>query len=495
MKRTLRNVVAIAGVIGLMAAAFMAGQLRSFDDPAVATTASLAGTDATTQGAGSSQAMPLRADGSSLLADLAERVSPGVVFIQTTRTANNSRQRSFDFFRDMLPDRGQEQQRGRRMPGGGSGFIIDDEGRILTNHHVIRDADDVTVVVNTPSGEKEFDAEVVGEDPRTDIAIIQINAPRRDLTVVQMGDSDAMRVGDYVMAIGTPFGQLRGSVTAGIVSAKGRTDLQIASSEAVFQNYIQTDASINFGNSGGPLLNMNGEAIGINTAINPSGQGIGFAIPINMAKAIMGQLIADGRVRYGFIGISLQELDADLAAGMGLDVKRGILVREVMKGFPAEKAGIEARDVIVEYNGQDVREDGDFRLKVGSTPIGERVPLVVLRDGKRKKLTIEIGERPDEGEIAQGAPGGGSQDAWLGLVVDDAGDDDGVVVTEVEVGSPADEAGIREGDVIVEVFAKSVAGLSDYGRIADDLKDRKAPIAFLVKRGRTTIYIPVIPED
>jgi serine protease Do len=275
--------------------------------------------------------------------------------------------------------------------------------------------------------------------------------------------------------------------------------------EATFQNYIQTDASINFGNSGGPLVNMKGEAIGINTAINPSGQGIGFAIPINMAKGIMSELITKGKVRYGYLGIRLQELDKTLAQGMGLTVDRGILVEDVYPDTPAAKAGIERRDVITQYDGQAVREDAKFRMMVGSTPIGKSVPVVVLRDGKEKRVNVTLAERPEEDVVASAPTSENS--TWLGIHVEDARGNDarrqfnldrgqsGVVVTGVDEGSPADEANLQEGDVITEVYTQNVGGIDDYVTISKKLKDRKDPIAFLVKRGRSTNYVTVSPES
>jgi serine protease Do len=351
--------------------------------------------------------------------------------------------------------------------------------------------------------EREFEAEIVGYDVYTDIAVIKIDPPA-DMAVIPLGDSDGIRVGDWVMAIGTPFGQLQGTVTAGIVSAKGRTDLNIVGGQATYQNYIQTDASINFGNSGGPLVNLQGEAVGINTAINPSGQGIGFAIPINMAKDIMDQLITSGHVSYGFLGIQLRELNEELAEGLGLDIDSGILVQDVVPDQPAQKAGIERGDVIVEFDGETVRDDNRFRLKVGSTPPGTTVPLVVVRDGKRKSMEVTLGERTENEIVASEEPRGGGGE-WLGLRVDDASGSEvrrrfdlergqqGVVVVDVAEGSPAAEAGIREGDIITEVYSREVSNLEDYVKIADKLKDREAPIAFLVKRGRSTTYIPVRP--
>jgi Do/DeqQ family serine protease len=448
--------------------------------------------------------LPVRADGSSVFADVAERVGPAVVFIRTERAPTQDRgdrpDSPFEFFREFFP----EPERRDRFhgDGGGSGFVFDDEGRILTNYHVIRDAERITVIMGN-GDKKELEAEVVGYDPHTDIAIIQVDPPN-NLVKVALGDSDKMRVGDWVMAIGTPFGQLQGTVTVGIVSAKGRSDLNIVGGTPTYQDYIQTDASINFGNSGGPLVNLKGQAIGINTAINPSGQGIGFAIPINMARNIMEQLIAKGRVRYGFIGIRLQEMDQTLAQARGVDIDHGILVDYVYPGSPAADGGLKTGDVIIRYDGQDVRDDRAFRLMVGNTEVGKEVPVVVVRGGKEVAVDIEIGERP-EGDIVASTeePRG---DAWLGLRVDDVAngeyrrrygvekDQEGVVVLEVDEGSPAGEAGIREGDVITEVYSHEVGDLEDYVAISKKLKDRKEPIAFLVVRGRTSTYVPVMPD-
>lgn len=494
MKRSHRslNMFVLGAVV--VTAGFLIGQVFSVDTVA----------EPVADGQTGDQGVPIRADGSSIFADVAERVGPAVVFIRTERSLSGSRrEQPFDFFREMFPDQDDDndRRRPRRIPGGGSGFIFDREGRILTNYHVIKDAEEITVVIEEDDHEKEFDAEVVGYDRHTDIAIIQIEMPQH-IDIVPLGNSESMRVGDWVMAIGTPFGQLQGSVTVGVVSAKGRNDLQIVGGEADYQNYIQTDASINFGNSGGPLVNMKGEAVGINTAINPSGQGIGFAIPINMAKRIMSQLIEKGTVKYGFLGIQLRELDRTMAQGLGLDIEQGILVQSVLPNTPASRAGLEQRDVIVEYNGEPVRDDAKFRLMVGNTPIGTEVPLVIMRDGRQKSLNVTLVERRDEELIAEAEPEGDS-DAWLGLRVDNSDrrssrgrmndDEVGVVVLEVEAGSPADEAGIREGDVITEVYSQSVSNLQDYQKVAEKLKNREDPIAFLVKRGRSTTYIPVIP--
>ncbi|NIM18960.1 MAG: PDZ domain-containing protein [Candidatus Latescibacteria bacterium] len=444
-------------------------------------------------------------DGHSIFANVAAKVRPAVVFIKTERKIPEQerddrleRFRPFEFFRDLIPDPHPQIQ------GGGSGFFIDDEGRILTNYHVIKDAETITVVVGEGPDEEIFEAEIVGYDSRTDIAIIQIEEVLEH-PIVTLGDSDEMLIGDWVMAIGTPFGELSGTVTVGIVSAKRRSGLNIIGGEADYQDYIQTDASINFGNSGGPLVNLRGEAIGINAAINPTGQGIGFAIPINMAKQIMGQLIEKGHVEYGYLGIYFDELNKTLAQGLGLDIERGILVNQVLEDTPAERAGLQHHDIIIEFDGKPVRDGQRFRLMVGNTPVGSEVPIVIIRDGKRKKLNISIEERPPD-RILLATPET-RREGWLGLQVDDISSpavreqfrgtkrsEKGVYVLRVEPGSPAARAGIEAGDIITEVYSHSVPNLESYVEISEKLKDREDPIAFLVKRGRNSIYIPVIPE-
>jgi S1-C subfamily serine protease len=358
---------------------------------------------------------------------------------------------------------------------------------------VIKDAEKITVVLGYSPDDEEYEATVVGFDDYTDIAVIRIEA-RRDLPVVTLGDSDAIRVGDWVMAVGTPFGQLSGTVTVGVLSAKGRSGLQIVGgNQQGFQDFLQTDASINFGNSGGPLVNLKGEAIGVNTAINPAGQGIGFAIPVNMVKNITRQLVEKGRVQYGYIGIQLQQLDKDLAEGLSLGVDSGILVMNVLPGSPADRAGLRKNDVIVEFDKNAVRDEGRFRLMVANTSVGKSVPLTLVREGKRKEISITLAERPREEAVAA-APQGAER--WLGIEVEEAGaeNETGVVVVDVAEASPAWTAGIREGDVITEIYSQRIESVRDYAEVSKRLKDRKEPIAFLVKRNQTSRYFPVIPD-
>lgn len=479
LHRSFRGVVLATALFlaGFLASLILTGQTSSSPDP---------------QRADASRVVAPSAQGYPSFADVADRVRPAVVYIKTERSMSSAPQGRenfgpFDFFREMLPDDHPQ------MPGGGSGFVIDGDGRILTNYHVIKDAEKITVVLGYSPDDEEYEATVVGFDDFTDIAVIRIDA-KKDLPVVALGDSDAMRVGDWVMAVGTPFGQLSGTVTVGVLSAKGRSGLQIVGgNQQGFQDFLQTDASINFGNSGGPLVNLNGEAIGINTAINPSGQGIGFAIPVNMVKNITQQIVQKGRVQYGFIGIRLQQLDKNLAEGLNLGVDSGILVVEVIPESPAHKAGLQKNDVIVEFDKNSVRDEGRFRLMVANTEVGKSVPLTLVRDGKRKQMTITLTERPRE-EVVAAAPQGAER--WLGLEVEDADseDENGVVVVDVSETSPAWTAGIRQGDVITEIYSQRIESVKDYAEVSKRLKDRKEPIAFLVKRNQTSRYFPVIPE-
>ncbi len=424
---------------------------------------------------------------------VAAKVRPAVVYIKTqrdvTQPGTDERMGPWSLF---FPE-GEEP---RQVRGGGSGFIIDEEGRILSNHHVIRDTDRITVVLGESPDEQEYDATIVGQDVHSDIAVIKIDADG-ELPVVALGDSDQMLVGDWVMAIGTPFGELAGTVTVGVVSAKGRNDLRIWGGEADYQNYIQTDASINFGNSGGPLVNMRGEAIGINTAINATGQGIGFAIPINMAKNISAQIISKGRVQYGFLGIQLQDLNRETAQGLGLDIEKGILVSKVLEGTPAAKAGLQEGDVIIGFDNRPVTDSHRFRLTVGNTGVGKRVPVKIVRNGKTEDVTVTLTERePPEAMVASG---------WLGIQLDDARSAEarerfglargqsGVVVVDVQQGSPAAEAGIVVGDVITDVFSQKVENIKEYVEISERLRDRKETITFLIKRRGMSTFVPVDP--
>jgi serine protease Do len=389
------------------------------------------------------------------------------------------------FFGGPMP-RGPQRQRSL-----GSGFIIDADGSILTNNHVVENASKIVVKL---SDEQEYEAKVIGRDPKTDIAIIKVNAKGK-LIAATFGDSDTLEVGEWVMAIGNPFG-LDSTVTSGIVSAKGRHIGQ-----GPYDNFIQTDASINPGNSGGPLINLRGEVIGINTAIfsrTGGNIGIGFAIPINLVKELLPQLKGKGKVTRGYLGVLIQRVTPEISESLGMDKARGALVANVSKDGPAEKAGVKVGDVIVEFDGKEVKDSGDLPIIVARTPVEKKVRMKVLRDKKEMTLTVAVGELKDE-EVVATAPEKGE----LGLTVQKLTPQmaeslglekaEGVVVTAVEPGSAADESGIRRGDVILEIDRKPVRSLEDYRKLAATIRKGRG-VLFLVRRGDSTLFLALKPQ-
>jgi serine protease Do len=429
------------------------------------------------------------------LADLAEQVKHPVVNISTTSVIKggqmhpfvgpNSRFKEFfgdDFFKHFFGDMPQGEMKTHAL---GSGFIIDKDGLILTNNHVIEKADEIKVKIE--SG-KEYAAKVVGRDPKTDLALIKVKPDADFPQPAVLGDSDAIRVGDWVMAVGNPFG-LGQTVTAGLISAKGRIIGQ-----GPYDDFLQTDAAINPGNSGGPLFNMNGEVVGINTAIVAQGQGIGFAIPISVAKDILDQLKA-GKVIRGWLGVMIQDLTPELAKSLGVSVTKGVVVSDVVKGGPAEKAGLKQGDVITSFNGKSVDSSHALSFLVATTKPNSQVPMQVVRDGKTMDITVTIGTMPEEG--AEG-PTAKKQSSW-GLSVQNitpeiaqryglAADELGVVVTSVEPGSPASDVRLRPGDLIKEVNRQKIQNLRDYNQAIEKVKKNEA-VLFLVKRGENTFYV------
>jgi serine protease Do len=420
------------------------------------------------------------AGGESPFVAVVERALPAVVSIDTRKkvgssTGSSDTDEMFRRFFGQPPGGGT----GRRqtIPSSGSGFIFDNDGRILTNNHVVRDASEITV---TLSDKRTFKAKIVGQDEATDVAVIQITAG--NLPVLPLGDSDAIKVGEWVLAIGNPLGELQGSVTAGIVSARGRSSLNIAGGAPDYQDFIQTDASINFGNSGGPLVNLRGQAIGINTAINAQGQGIGFAIPINLVRHVAEQLVAGGKVVRGFLGVIPTELTPALAETYGVSSDAGIVVQEVSDDSPASRAGIRPGDIITSFDGARVRDVTGFRLKVADAPVEKRVAVGILREGRPSNIMVTLANR--EVMLAQatgrprGVPGGGSAPGEsesaaptdLGVTVRALNADErevlgarprGVIITDVVDDSPADAAGFEEGDLLLEVNGKDVAAPAD----------------------------------
>ena len=390
---------------------------------------------------------------------VADRVTPAVVNISTIprRPAPGSSddpQRFREFFGDEFYER-YFRRRPREEPrSGGSGVIVDPAGYILTNNHVIENAQDITVRL---SDSRKFTATLVGRDPKTDLAVLKVEAPA-PLPTAELGDSERLRVGQWVVAIGNPFGLDR-TVTVGIVSATARTRVGVTT----YENFIQTDASINPGNSGGPLLNLDGRVIGINTAIVAAGQGIGFSIPINEAKSVMGQLIARGKVVRGWLGIVIQDLTDELATSFGVPEREGVLVADVMKGGPGEAAGLRPGDVIVRLGATKIREVPDLQRRVANVAPGQSVEVAVMRDRTTHRLTVRMGEMPAEdttaAEVEPGPEGFGLQveplapdtAERLGLPFSH-----GLLVTDVAGGGPGERAGLRRGDVILEVDRKPV---------------------------------------
>jgi len=436
---------------------------------------------------------------------VARKVGPAVVNIRTRKVVEmkgyDFHSPFDDFFREFFGELPQREAPKRKIEGQGSGFIIDKKGYILTNNHVVADGGELFVKL---SDQREFKAEIVGNDPRTDVAVIRLLNLKKDLPdseVAVLGNSDEIEVGDYAIAIGNPFG-LERTVTQGIISFKGRSGLPIAGGGPVYQDFIQTDASINYGNSGGPLVNIKGEVIGINTAINPAGQGIGFAIPINMARKVADQLMDKGKVVRGYLGVVPQEVTPELAQGLGLkDQTRGVIVASVQEETPASRAGLEPGDVIIRYDGREVPNVDKFRQMVAETKVGEKVDLVVIRDRKEIKLQAVIGELPEEVSLKPGTSKEGGP--WLGikrvLAVNapearqlGIREKQGVVIREIESGSPADEAGLMPGDVIKKIDDRNIRGVEDYLAVAKGGGGDR-PRVLLIKRGENMFFVAIKP--
>ena len=403
---------------------------------------------------------------------LAESVGPAVVNIRTVKTIKGGGPvfRHFqrgpfdqdDPFRDFF-DRffGEEQQREHKQRSLGSGFIIDPEGYIVTNNHVIEGADEI--IVKLKNG-KELEAEVVGRDANTDLALMKVKSTE-NLQAVKFGDSDSLKVGQWVLAIGSPFG-LEQTVTAGIVSAKGRV---IGSGP--YDDFIQTDASINPGNSGGPLTNMEGEVIGINTAIVASGQGIGFAIPVNLAKGIIDQLKTSGEVTRGWLGVAIQDLSKEMVEYYNLKDNKGVLIAKVFENDPADKAGIKAQDIITSVNGRKIENSRELTSMIAGLVVGEKAKVTVLRNGKEKTFTVNIAKREDD-KIASERSLENKETGEFGIQVSNItpeiadrlniSEAEGVVVTGVDPGSKSDSAGIQIGDIIKEINRNPIKNIEDF---------------------------------
>lgn len=404
-------------------------------------------------------------------------VMPAVVNISATRmrSPENLGPLFEHFFGDLFKQHPRPQREAKSL---GSGFIISREGFILTNEHVTKDAEEIEV---TLADGRTFAATVTGSDPRTDVAVIKIET-EEDLPVVVLGDSDELNVGQWALAIGNPFG-LEGTLTVGVISATQRANLGIED----YEDFIQTDASINPGNSGGPLLNIHGEVVGINTAIVAAGQGIGFAIPINLARLIADQLIETGEVTRGWLGVSIQPLTRELAESFGLDRTTGALVTKVLPGTPAEKAGLQRGDVLLELNGKEIRGVRELQLLVASAKVGETVELVVLRQGERLTLAVTLVER-DENTVAATPEKQTDKPKSFGIRIGPNDEGAGVRVIEVESGSVAARAGVRPGDVILSVNRVEVADVAAFQKETAKIETGDH-VVLLLQRGETTRYL------
>ncbi len=435
-----------------------------------------------------------------------KKASPAVVYIGVEKSVSGRQANPYDFFNDPFFERffgpqfrqqpHRQQPRQYHQKGAGSGFIIESDGYILTNNHVVSDADKITVRLDD---EREFQAKVIGTDPQSDVALIKIDAA--NLPVLPLGNSEKLQVGEWVIAIGSPF-ELSQSVTVGVVSAKGRNRVGIAD----YENFIQTDAAINPGNSGGPLLNIHGEAVGINTAIfSRSGgyMGIGFAIPIDMAKSIKEQLISSGKVIRGWLGVVIQDVNEDLAKSFNLDNSKGVLVSEVSDDSPARKAGLKQGDVIVAFNGTPMDNVGDLRNKVAMTAPDSTVTFGIIRDGKTRDITVTIGEQPSDMAKAGASPTKDGAYKTFGLSLQDLTpevaeefgyeEDQGVLIADVDPGSAAERVGLQSGQLIEEVNKNRVRNMAEL-KAAMEKSRNKNQVLFRVRSGEYSHYVVLRSE-
>ncbi len=461
--------------------------------------------------------------------NVVNQVKPAVVSITSVKTFKHSKQKQkqrqmpndrfhsqprpnpeqdqeedqFQQFRDFFGDDFYDKFFRPRFPEGdykiqglGSGVIIDSEkGYIITNNHVVEDADELKINLGD---KREFDGKVIGSDPQTDVAVVKIEG--KNLPSAKLGDSDTIRAGQWAIAIGNPFG-LSQTVSIGVISATGRANVGVAA----YEDMIQTDAAINPGNSGGPLVNIKGEIIGINTAIfTRSGgyQGIGFAIPINMVKIIMKDLVEKGKVTRGWLGVVIQDIDQALAKSFNVTVTEGVLVSDIQDGSPAKEAGFERGDIVIEYDGKSIRDVNHLRNSVAQTEVNKKVKVKVLRDGKEKELTVKIGEQP--ADLFAAGPGESPSGKDLGMTVQNltkeiakslgVEEDSGVIVTEVQPGSPAALSEIREGDLIKEVNRKKINNVTEFKKALGEA-DKEKGVLMLVKRGEFSRYVIIKTKE
>ncbi|MGQ9702295.1 MAG: DegQ family serine endoprotease [bacterium] len=493
-KISLKSAGIIAGVAAIIA--FLFGLIISVGLPVIS--------NRTEASEGTAGIPPiLNESGESPFSRVAEIASPAVVNISAERTVKTGvdnfewqfRGPFEDLFRDFFRNLPPGESKSKTL---GSGFIISEDGYLVTNQHVIKDASNITIRLINKKEYKGNEIKIIGSDVRTDIALLKIETKEK-LPYLKLGDSDKIKVGDWVMAVGNPF-NLEGTVTVGVISAKGRSNIPLNEGPD-FQNFLQTDAAINPGNSGGPLLNLQGEVIGINTAITSTSGGnigIGFAIPVNLAKTVIDELKTKGKVTRGYLGVYIEDLNEDMKEALKLSSLDGVLVNEVIANSPADKAGIKEGDVIIEFGGKKVIDVQSFRLLVASTPPEQTVKLKLIRDGKEMSLNVKIGEMESQ-TIARVEE---NQERSLGLRVLDIGHPEaakynlavkkGVVVIGVESNSPAEEAGIQIGDVIIGIGNTEIENIGDFRRAIKDLKKGK-PVVVQIQRGERKRYVALTP--
>lgn len=434
---------------------------------------------------------------SKAFTEISKKAMPAVVFIKAQYDDSQETDNTFDYFNDEFfkhffgnPRKGFKNQPPIPQVSQGSGFLISSNGNILTNNHVIKDATKIAVIMNDG---KEFEAKLIGADPRTDLAIIKIDG--KNLPFLTFGNSEKLEIGEWVIAIGNPFA-LQSSLTVGVLSAKNRQNLRITD----YEDFLQTDAAINPGNSGGPLLNIKSEVIGINTAIvSQSGgyMGIGFAIPSNIAKHIVDQIIDNGSVKRGYLGVFLQEIDKEMAEAFNLEKSEGVLVSDVIKDSPAEKSGLKQGDIIVEYNGVPIKTLCTFRNDISLLEPGATLALKVLRDGKKENIKVILGTYPDEVQIVK-------QANQIGIDVSEVKDisqdilskwghslnSEGLIITSVKRGSPADKVGIKPGMLLIQVNQKKVKSLKDFQEVTKSL-EKKQPVLLLLRFQNMTRFVTI----
>ncbi|MCD6161344.1 MAG: Do family serine endopeptidase [candidate division Zixibacteria bacterium] len=451
------------------------------------------------------------ATGHSPFVAVSQKVKPAVVNI-SAKSIIEERYHDFmddDFWRrffGMPPNQPNQNNkpRKRRSESLGSGFFISSDGYILTNNHVVRDADDIIVRL---SDAKEYKAEIIGADSETDVALIKIDVDEK-MSYLELGNSDSILVGDWVIAVGNPFPQLGldRTVTVGVVSALGRSGLVFGQNNPIYQNYIQTDASINPGNSGGPLVNINGRVIGINSAIvSPTGGniGIGFAVPINLASKIAEQLKDSGIIARGWLGILPGDIDNNMAEALDLSSTNGVLVESVESGSPAEDGGLKVGDVIIEVDGKKIIDAQHFRFIIADSGPNKKISMKIIRDNKNKSLKFTLGDRSKYLNMASTGEADKTDSKWLGISVTAFTEqmanrmsidfEPGVIIESVETGSPADDAQVLVNDIIIEIDHKPVESKSDFLDIAEQLKNREKSILFLIKRGNRTFHKAIKP--